>query len=147
MVSKIYFPRILLPLAAVSARLVDFAIASVVLVALMAYYGIPPTFAAAAIPLLVIILIVFSAGAGMWLSAMAIQYRDLKYAMGFLIQLFMYAAPVMYPVSLVPQHLRTLNAINPMVGIIEGFRSALLGTGPTPWWWIVEGSIVARSFS
>jgi lipopolysaccharide transport system permease protein len=143
MVSKVYFPRILLPLAAVVARLVDFGIAAIVLGGLLAWYGIQPTSAVAAIPLLVVILLAFSAGAGMWLSALAIQYRDVKYAMNFLIQLFMYAAPVVYPVSLVPGELRSLYALNPLVGVIEGLRAGVLGTGPLPWGWIAEGAVVA----
>ena len=145
MVSKVYFPRILLPLAAVVARLVDFGIATVVLGGLLTWYGIRPTSAVAAVPLLVVVLASFSAGAGMWMSALAIQYRDVKYAMNFLIQLFMYAAPVVYPVSLVPEELRSLYALNPLVGVVEGFRAGILGTGPLPWGWIAEGTVVAMT--
>ena len=143
MVSKIYFPRILLPLAAVVARLVDFGIATVVLGGLLAWYGIRPTSAVVAMPLLIFVLASFAAGAGMWMSALAIQYRDVKYAMSFLIQLFMYAAPVVYPASLVPEELRSLYALNPLVGVVEGFRAGILGTGPLPWGWIAEGTVVA----
>lgn len=143
LVSKVYFPRILLPLAAVVARLVDFGIAAAVLVGLLVWYGIRPTSAVVAVPLLVVVLAAFSAGAGMWLSALAIQYRDVKYAMNFLIQLFMYAAPVVYPVRLVPEELRSLYALNPLVGVVEGFRAGILGAGPLPWGWIAEGAVVA----
>ena len=142
MVSKVYFPRILLPLAAVVARLVDFGIAAVILGGMLAWYDIRPVSAVAAVPLLVVMLAAFSAGAGMWLSALAIQYRDVKYAMNFLIQLFMYAAPVVYPNSLVPSELRSLYALKPLVGVIEGFRAGILGTGPLPWAWIAEGTVV-----
>lgn len=145
MVSKVFFPRILLPLAAVVSRLVDFVIAAAVLGGLLVWYGIRPTPAVAAVPLLVVVLAAFSAGAGMWLSALAIQYRDVKYAMNFLIQLFMYAAPVVYPVRLIPEDLRLLYALNPLVGVVEGFRAGILGTGPLPWGWMAEGAVVAMT--
>jgi len=143
LVSKIYFPRLLLPLAAVSSRLVDFAISAVILAALLAWYGIRPTAAAVALPLLVIVLVIFASGMGMWLSALAIQYRDARYAMGFGVQLFMYAAPIVYPVALVPERFQAVYALNPLVGVIEGFRAGLLGTGPLRWDWITTGTVVA----
>lgn len=133
MLNKVYFPRLILPLSAVAAKLVDFFIALVVLVALMAVYRVAPTRAVIAIPLLLLIMVFAAAGAGMWLTALAIQYRDISYAMNFFVQLLMYAAPVVYPASLVPARFRLVYAINPMVGVIEGFRSALLGTRAFPW--------------
>lgn len=143
LVSKIYFPRLFLPLAAVTSRLVDFLISFTLLMVLLMIYGIRPTTAALFLPVLVLILVLFSSGIGMWLSALAIQYRDIRYAMSFGIQLFMYAAPIVYPVKLVPERFQTLYAVNPLVGVVEGFRSALLGTGPLRLDWIVSGSIVS----
>jgi lipopolysaccharide transport system permease protein len=133
MVEKIYFPRLILPVSAILGRLVDFAIAFVLLIALMLWYQIPPTAWALGLPVLILIMMAAAAGMGMWLGAMAVQYRDVKYAMTFGIQLFMYAAPVVYPVSYIPEQFRLLYAINPMVGVIEGFRASLLGATPMPW--------------
>lgn len=143
MLNKVYFPRLILPLSAVAAKLVDFFIAFIVLVALMAVYGVAPTRAVIAIPLLLLIMVLAAAGAGMWLTALAIQYRDVSYAMNFFVQLLMYAAPVVYPASLVPAHFRLVYAINPMVGVIEGFRSALLGTRAFPWSMVGIGAATA----
>jgi lipopolysaccharide transport system permease protein len=143
MLSKVYFPRLVLPLAAVTAKLVDFGISFVLLLVLMACYGRVPTIGIAALPLLIAIMVLAAAGAGMWLTALAIQYRDVSYAMSFFVQLLMYAAPVVYPTSLVPQRFRLLYALNPMVGVIEGFRSALLATGPMPWDLLAVGAVTA----
>jgi lipopolysaccharide transport system permease protein len=133
MLQKVYFPRLILPLSAVLARLVDFSIAFMLLIAMMLWYGIAPTPWAAAVPLLLVLLMLSAAGLGMLLSAMAIQYRDVKHFMSFAIKLLMYAAPVVYPVSYVPDEYRLIYALNPMVGVIEGFRASLLGTTPMPW--------------
>jgi lipopolysaccharide transport system permease protein len=143
MLNKVYFPRLILPLSAVAAKLVDFFIALIVLIALMAVYGVAPTRAVIAIPLLLLIMVLAAAGAGMWLTALAIQYRDINYAMNFFVQLLMYAAPVVYPASLVPARFRLAYAINPMVGVIEGFRSALLGTRAFPWPMVGVGAATA----
>jgi lipopolysaccharide transport system permease protein len=143
MLSKVYFPRLVLPLAAVAAKLVDFGISLVLLLVLMAFSGRMPTPGIAALPLLVAIMVLAAAGAGMWLTALAIQYRDVNYAMSFFVQLLMYAAPVVYPASLVPERFRLLYALNPMVGVIEGFRSALLGTRPMPWAMLAIGASTA----
>ena len=152
MISKVYFPRIVLPLSAVVAKLVDFLIAMLVLTGLMAYYRVVPTAGILLLPYLVLLMMVAAAGVGIWMTALAIQYRDVKYAMGFFIQLLMYAAPVVYPLTLVPERYtvggitlpaRLLYALNPMVGVIEGFRSALLGTRAMPWTEIGLGSLTA----
>ena len=143
MLSKVYFPRIILPLAAVFAKLVDFVIALLLLFVLMLFHWHAPTWGMLWLPLLILIMMLAAAGIGTWLTALAIQYRDIKYAMTFVVQLLMYAAPVVYPASLVPDGWRWLYALNPMVGVIEGFRSALLGTNPMPWGYIVLGFIVA----
>lgn len=143
MLTKVYFPRLILPLVAVAAKLVDFFIAFMILALLMVLYRVVPNKHVVFLPLLVLIMVLAAAGAGMWLTALAIHYRDVAYAIGFVIQLVLYASPVVYPSSLVPSQYRLLYAVNPMVGVIEGFRSALLGTHPMPWNQISTGSLSA----
>lgn len=147
--TKVYFPRLIIPLTPVVARLVDFTIALVVVFALMAWYGIVPTWNIFFIPLLVIMMILTSAGVGMWLSAMAIQYRDVKHAITFLSQLLMYMAPVVWPVSLISERFgetaKLAYGLYPMVGVIEGFRSSLIGHNPMPWDLIGMGMITSIS--
>ena len=150
MLSKVYFPRMMLPLSAVVAKLVDFCVAMVILGALMAWYGIAPNAGVLMFPLLVVLMILTAGGLGMWLTALAVHYRDIKFAMNFIVQILMYCAPVVYPASLIPEtyalggyviHTRLLYALNPMVGVIEGFRSALLGTTPMPWSLLAIGTL------
>ena len=143
MISKVYFPRLILPMSAVAAKLLDFSIAMLVLTALMVWYRMVPTLGILALPLLILLMILTAAGLGAWLTALAIQYRDVKHAMTFVVQLLMYAAPVVYPTSLIPERYQLLYAINPMVGVIEGFRAALLGTRPMPWDFIAVGAASA----
>lgn len=143
MIGKVYFPRLVIPLAPVLGKLVDFGIAMVILFGLMAWFRFAPTWYALALPLLVLLMMMSAAGMGMWLTALAVQYRDVNYAMSFLVQLLMYAAPVVYPASNVPEGWRIWYALNPMVGVIEGFRSAFLGTNPMPWDWIGIGVLTA----
>ncbi|MCG5512083.1 ABC transporter permease [Ectothiorhodospira shaposhnikovii] len=138
-ISKIYFPRLILPMAIIGARLVDFLIAFVILCLLLAAYRIMPTSDVLFLPLLVLIMTLSAAGLGLWLTALAIQYRDINYGMSFGVQLLMYAAPVVYPASAIPEAYRLLYALNPMVGVIEGFRAALLGTRALPWDFILIG--------
>ena len=142
MISKVYFPRLILPLSAVASKLVDFSIAMVLLAGMMIWFGIVPSWGILAMPLLVFLMMVTAAGLGAWLTALAVQYRDVQHAMGFVVQLLMYAAPVVYPTTLIPRdyawlgyhwNLQWIYACNPMVGVIEGFRAALLNTGPMPW--------------
>jgi lipopolysaccharide transport system permease protein len=143
MLRKIYFPRIILPFAAILGKLVDLAIAMVLLFALMVPFGFAPTSTALILPFLIVITMLTAMGLGAFSGALAIQYRDIKHAQAFGIQLFMYAAPVVYPTSLVPEAYRLLYAVNPMVGVIEGFRSALLQTQPMPWDLIAVGTVSA----
>lgn len=143
MIKKVYFPRLLLPLSAVAAKLLDFVIASVLLLVLMAWYRVAPNAGVLVIPLLVVQMFLAAAGLGLWLTALAIQYRDVNYGINFFVQLLMYAAPVVYPASRVPSQYLWCYALNPMVGVIEGFRSALLGTRPMPWLMIVPGFVMA----
>jgi lipopolysaccharide transport system permease protein len=132
-ISKIYFPRVLLPLAAVAARLVDLAIGLVILVGVAAWFAIVPSATIAVLPVLIVLMMLTAAGLGLWLTALAIQYRDVKHATQFIVQLLMYASPVVYPVSLIPKPFQPLYAINPMVGVIEGFRASLANSRSTPW--------------
>lgn len=143
MITKVYFPRLVIPIAPVLGKLVDFGIAMLILFGLMFWFGIAPTIWALSVPLLVLLMMLTAAGLGMWLTALSVQYRDINYAMGFVVQLLMYAAPVVYPASSVPEQYRLLYGLNPMVGVIEGFRSALLGTNPMPWDFIAVGTVMA----
>jgi lipopolysaccharide transport system permease protein len=132
LITKVYFPRILLPLSAVVSGLVDFGIAFVILVALMAFYGVAPGLAVATVPLFLLFATATALGVGLWLSALNARFRDVRYATPFLIQLWLFASPVAYPSSLVPESWRWLYGLNPMAGVIEGFRWALLGQGRPP---------------
>jgi len=143
MFTKVYFPRLIIPFTPIVAGLVDFIIAFSLVFALMAWYGITPTINILFIPFLVILMILTASGIGMWLSALAIQYRDVPYGVQFLSQLMMYAAPVAWPASLIPEEYRFFYGFYPMVGVIEGFRSALLGHNPMPWDLIATGTITA----
>ena len=132
LLTKVYFPRLVIPLASVLPAAVDSAIAFTVLLGMMAYYGLAPTWNLVFLPLFVLLALVTALGVGLWLSAMDVQYRDIRYAVPFLVQFWMFASPVAYPSSLVPEQWRLLYALNPMAGVIEGFRWALLGTGTSP---------------
>ena len=143
LITKVYFPRLVVPLAPVLGKLIDFSIALLILFGMMLWFGISPTIWTLSLPLLILLMMLTAAGLGMWLTALSVQYRDINYAMSFFIQLLMYAAPVVYPASSVPEQYRLLYALNPMVGVIEGFRSALLNTNPMPWADIGIGAIMA----
>jgi lipopolysaccharide transport system permease protein len=125
----VYFPRLAIPLAAVFASLLDFFLSFAVLLAVLIGRGVWPNALVLTLPLLLLVAILAAAGAGCWLAALNIQYRDVKQVVPFLVQLWMYGSPVVYPLSLIPEHWRPLLSLNPMVGVISGFRSALLGTG------------------
>jgi len=127
LISKVYFPRLIIPISAAVAPLVDFAIAFVVLLGLMAWYGIVPTWGVLALPLFVFLTLLTALAVGLWLSALNVRYRDVRYAIPFLTQIWMFVSPVIYPVSLIPERWRPLYSLNPMAGVIEGFRWALLG--------------------
>jgi lipopolysaccharide transport system permease protein len=129
LISKVYFPRLIIPLSAAVAPLVDFAIAFVILIAMMAWFGIAPTWGVLALPLFLLLALVTALAVALWLSALNVRYRDVGYAIPFMVQIWMYASPVAYPVSLVPERWRLLYSLNPMAGVIEGFRWALLGKG------------------
>ncbi|HEX8271876.1 MAG TPA: ABC transporter permease [Longimicrobiaceae bacterium] len=134
LITKVYFPRLVIPFAPVLAGLVDFAVALLVLGAVMLFYGIVPgPLALVVVPLLVVAMMLTSAGVGCWLAALNIQYRDVKHVTPFLVQVWMYASPIVYPMSLVPERYHGVYALNPMAGIVEGFRAVLLGTGAVSW--------------
>ncbi|MBK8551308.1 MAG: ABC transporter permease [Ignavibacteria bacterium] len=145
--TKVYFPRILIPLTPVFSKLADFAIAFLILIVMMIFYQITPTANLVFLPLLILLMILTSMGIGMWLSSLAIQYRDVKFAIGFMTSLLMYSAPVVFPASLILEkfgyNYYLLYGLYPMVGVIEGFRSSLLGFSPMPWDLIGMGSISA----
>jgi lipopolysaccharide transport system permease protein len=132
LVSKVYFPRLIAPLAPVIAFLLDFAIAFIILIGMMLYYRIYPTVMAVLLPLLVVLMMLTASGVGMFLAALNAKYRDIRYTIPFLVQFWMFASPVVYPVSMIPAKYHLIYAINPMAGVVEGFRSALLGTVAFP---------------
>ncbi len=132
LVTKVYFPRLVLPVAAVFSGLVDFAIASLLLIPLMLYYRIVPTIALLTLPIFILIALVASVGIAAWLSAVDAKYRDVRYTLAFLTQLWFFATPIVYPLSSVPVAWRGIYSLNPMVGVVEGFRWAILGGSFTP---------------
>jgi lipopolysaccharide transport system permease protein len=127
-ITKVYFPRLLAPMAAVLAGLVDFGLALLVLVGMMLYYGIVPGAAIVILPFFTALATAAALGVGFWLAALNVQYRDVRYVVPFMVQFWLFATPIVYPSSLVPQRWRALYGLNPMAGVIEGFRWALLGT-------------------
>lgn len=132
LLTKVYFPRLVVPIAAVLGGLVDFAIAFVILLLMMLYYGVAPTWAIVTLPGFILLAVITALGVGLWLSALNVQYRDVRHTMGFLIQFWLFATPVAYSGSLVPERWRPLYGLNPMVGVVEGFRWALLGKSEPP---------------
>ncbi len=132
LITKVYFPRLVVPIASLLCGLLDFAVAFPVLLGLMLYYGIVPGVAVAALPFLVLLALLTSLAAGLWLSALNAIYRDVQYALPFLTQFWLFVTPVAYPASLVPERWRWLFGLNPMAGVVEGFRWALLGSPHPP---------------
>jgi lipopolysaccharide transport system permease protein len=126
--TKVYFPRLIMPISGILSPLVDFAVSISILVLMMAYYGFVPTINVVFLPLFILLALATSLGIGLWLSALNVKYRDFQYTVPFIIQLWMYASPVVYPASMIPEAIRPLYGLNPMAGVIEGFRWALLGT-------------------
>lgn len=143
LITKVYFPRLAIPLAVVLAGLADFAVASVVLGAMMAYYSVVPTAATLLLPLFLLLALVTALGAGLLLSSLAVRYRDVQYVIPFLVQLWLFATPIAYEPGIFPQPWRSLLGLNPMTGVVEGFRWALLGTHTAPGISIVLSAVVA----
>lgn len=133
LITKVYFPRIAIPLASVLAGLVDFALSFLVLIGMMIYFGIRPTDAVWTLPLFLLLAMVTALGVGLWLSALNVQYRDVAYVTPFLLQAWMYASPVVYSATLIPEGwARIVYGLNPMAGVVQGFRWAILGVGEPP---------------
>jgi lipopolysaccharide transport system permease protein len=132
LIRKVYFPRLTIPVATVLSELVDFSLAFTVLVGMMLYYGVTPGTDALFVPLFLILAIVTALGTGLWLSALNVQYRDIRYVVPFLTQLWLFATPVAYPSSSLEEPWRTLSGLNPMSGVVEGFRWALIGESRVP---------------
>ncbi len=132
LITKVYFPRLIIPLSSVISSLVDFAVAFGVLVVLMLWYGVAPHMGILLLPVFVLLALVSALAIGLWLSALNVQYRDVRYTIPFITQLWLFITPVAYPSSIVPEKWRLLYALNPMAGVVEGFRWALLGTSTAP---------------
>lgn len=146
-ITKVYFPRLLVPTAVVLAGLLDFGIAFLILLGMMVFYGITPSWAVLTIPFFLLLAMMTASGVSFWLSALDVEYRDVRYTLPFLTQLWLFATPVVYPSTMVPQAWRALYGLNPMVGVIEGFRWALLGsTSPDPMMLLVSSAAVALVF-
>ncbi len=146
MLTKVYFPRLVIPISPVLATLVDFGVSLLILIGMMFWFGIAPTISALLIPLFVLLMMLSAAGIGMWLTALAIQYRDIRYGLNFFVRLLMYGSPVIYATSTVPEKYHYYYALNPMVGVIEGFRAVLLHTRAVPWDFIGIGTGMAILF-
>ena len=141
LLTKVYFPRLIIPLNPIFSNLVDFTIALMIMGVLLVRYKTMPPIEILMLPLFVVLMMMAATGLGLWLAALAVQSRDVKFAATFLIQLLMYAAPVIWPLSLVPENLRLVYGLYPMAGVIEGFRAALIGSVPMPWDVIGVGAV------
>ncbi|MDT8272824.1 MAG: ABC transporter permease [Desulfomonilia bacterium] len=143
LISKVYFPRIMIPLTPVLAGLLDFFLAFLVLIAMMLYFGIYPNIMVLMLPLLILLMMLTASGVGLVLAALNAKYRDIRYTIPFLVQFWMFATPIVYPASMIPERYRLIYALNPMTGIIEGFRSVLLGTVAFPWTMLAMSTVIA----
>jgi lipopolysaccharide transport system permease protein len=144
LITKVYFPRLVIPLSSVLGGIVDFAIAFLILLVLMLYYGIRPTAAVVWLPLFVLLALATALSAGLWFSALNVKYRDVRYTIPFLAQLWMFATPVAYSSKMIPEPWRAWFGLNPMAGVVEGFRWALLGesTGPGGLLWVSAAAVL-----
>jgi lipopolysaccharide transport system permease protein len=132
LVTKVYFPRLAIPIATTLAGVVDFCLGFVVVLGMMAYYRVTPRASMVWVPAFLLLALISALGVGLWLSALNVRYRDVRYVVPFLVQFWMFATPIAYPSSLLQEPWRTVYSLNPMVGVIEGFRWALLGSGKPP---------------
>jgi len=143
LLTKVYFPRLNIPVSAVGAGLVDFGISFIVLLGLLLFYGITPTWAIITIPFWILFAMLTALAVGLWLSALNVQYRDVEHAIPFIIQAWMYASPVAYSASMIPPGFwKIVYGLNPMAGVIQGFRWALLGTAPPGILFLVSAVVV-----
>jgi lipopolysaccharide transport system permease protein len=142
MLDKIYFPRLIFPCTGVLSKLIDFFVSILILLGVLVWYRVTPTWKIIFFPFFLLMMMSIPAGIGMWLSALAIRFRDVKHMMPFLMRMLIYTAPIVYSASSIPQKYRILYSLNPIVGVIEGFRACLLGI-PMPWQFILPGIITA----
>lgn len=145
LIKKVYFPRLVIPISAVLSGAIDFVLAFLVLLGMILFYGIVPTIHVIWLPFFLILAFITALGVGLWLSAMNVQFRDVRYVIPFLTQFWLFATPIAYPSSLLSDPWRTIYGINPMVGVVEGFRWALLGTETAPGPMIVVSALMAIS--
>ena len=143
LIKKVYFPRLAVPISTVLSGVVDLSLAFIELLGMMIWFGIVPTAAVLWLPFFLLLSLTTALGVGLWLSAMNVQFRDVRYVVPFLTQFWMFATPIAYPSSLLPEAWRTVYALNPMVGVVEGFRWALLGTDTAPGPIIIVSSVAA----
>jgi len=143
LIKKVYFPRLAMPIASVLGGVVDFFLAFVLLIGMIFYYGMAPTIHIILLPLFLLLAFITSLGVSLWLSAMYVQFRDIRHIIPFLTQIWLFGTPIAYPSSLLSEPWRTVYSINPMVGVVEGFRWALLGTKTAPGLMIIVSSLVA----
>lgn len=149
LITKVYFPRLIMPAASILAGLVDFACSFILLVVLMGWYRVPVTLNVIILPLLVAMLMALAIAVGTWLAALHVRFRDVRYIVPFLVQFWLYATPIIYPASIVPDRFRVVYELNPLVGIVEGFRVALLSGingALIPWRAIAIGAVVIAGF-
>lgn len=144
LVTKVYFPRMVIPMASVASGLIDFAVAFGLLILLMLYYGVGFSINLIMVPVLILLTALLAIGIGMWMSALNVKYRDIRYALPFLIQLGMFASPIIYPLSFVPEKWRWLLLLNPLAGQIEGYRAAFFGT---PFNWLALAISAVMTFA
>ncbi len=138
MLGKIYFPRLLYPITPVLAKLVDFSISLILLFLVMVYYQVTPTWNLLLLPVLIVMMVLVPTAVGLWFSSLAIRFRDVKFAMPFVIRMLLYTAPILYSAASIPDAYRFVYSLNPIVGVIEGYRACLLGT-PIPWLYMLPG--------
>ena len=142
LIKKVYFPRIILPLAAVLAGIIDFVFAFALLIVMALYFGIVPSWRIMALPLFTVMVVMAALSVALWLSALNVQYRDIRYIAPFIVQVWLFATPIAYPSSLLSEPWRTVYGLNPMVGVVEGFRWAMLGSGNRPGPMIIVSTLV-----
>ena len=142
MLGKIYFPRLIFPLTVIFAKFVDFSISIIIVLVILIYYQITPTWNLLLLPFLILMMMLVPAGIGMWLSSLAIRFRDVKFAMGYILKMLIYSAPIVYSANAIPENIRIIYSLNPIVSVIEGFRACLLGS-EIPWQYILPGTITA----
>lgn len=142
MLGKIYFPRLIFPLSTLLSKLLDFAISMVIVLCVLLYFRVSPTWNLVYLPIFFLMMVLIPAGVGLWFSSLALRFRDVRFIMQFLMQMLMYSAPIVYSASSIPDAYRVLYSLNPIVGVIEGYRACLLGL-PIQWLYIWPGMIIA----